>query len=433
MRPLLAFSLYFMIFLMVGCRGGCGRSSTVVVDPPQPPPVEDSIPPLERVNFFLENSRSMAGFIYFATDFSENIDQILVGLNSRYRGKVHPFTLGEELGDYEQNIERFRADLNPTNRKKISIENSSLLDRIIYPVIEETKENELSILITDAIMSGSNTDLANYDDESQNLYFNIDNARSRLKGDITTAFDARPDGLALKVLAFRSNFESGKRAKGSKANYYYYKADNNRFSGKLIGNLPNRPYYLFLFGSTDQIRAFEEKTKRLFNPEKTAELGFDYNADIFRLTNACQKRNNTKARSRDKGGQLLHEIEFDGSTNVFRFSFLLNLEDLDPMFQEMDYLQNNLSILINKKEFHFPEVIDPFDVPVNELWFPGTSKTEYENYTHLVTFELEDYVPNAADDFNIRLVNNVDDWVEEWHSDNDLQMDLDDSTTFGLK
>ena len=424
---LMRYTFIFILLSCFGCRGGAGGGNGPQLPEPPPPP----LPEIDAINFFLENSRSMAGYVYFPTDFSENIDRVIVGLEQRFKGKLRPFTIGQNVGNYEEDIVKFREDLNPTNGKRISIDDSSLLHKIIKEVIDSTGENQISILVTDGIMSGSNRDLAKYDDHTQNLYFNIDNARTRLKGDITLALSSRPPNKALKILAFHSDFESGKRV--SKNRYYYYKADNNKFHEPLKGNLPKRPYYLMVYGDPRLIRSLEEKTKQLILPKKTIELGFQYDAIDFYLTNDCKNRLNTRARSiasGDGGGK--HEIDFDESEKNFRFAFLLNLEGMDRMFQDEKYLENNLTVTVGKQTFTSMEILDPHKVAdINELWF--SLPNNYDRYTHLVTFVMEGYKPNRQDVLKIRLENNPEKWVATWHSDNDLNMRIRDSTTFGLK
>jgi hypothetical protein len=422
-----AFCVLMLLFIF-GCRG-C---------PPKPPIGDDEIvdPPkkvtVEKINFFLENSRSMAGYIYFNTDFSSDVDNILVNLDKHFSSKVFPYTVGEEVGDYQGDIVKFRDDLNPTNNTRISIENSSLLHNILKKVMDSTGVNDISILVTDGIMSGSNEDLNRYDDSGQDKYFNIDNIDSGLRGDITLALKSKGNKV-IKILAYHSNFHSGRRV-GSDW-YYYYKADNNRYSGRLEGVLPNRPYYLFIIGNEEQVRAFEEKTKGVFNPIKTIEIGFKYDQVDFKLTNSSQSKKSTRAKTIVNNGNISHELQFQKNSGLYRFSVLLNLAKADKMFNSKDYLRKYLSVKITNKIYGNPEVVDLLTDNSNDLWFPNTNKNEYKDFTHVVTFEVTDYSPSKGDDVYFRLINDVEYWsgTSEWSNSNDLNMDLDDASTFGFK
>ncbi|WP_440134075.1 hypothetical protein [Chitinophaga sancti] len=192
-----------------------------------------------NVNVFLENSASMDGYVKGVTNFETAIYNLLGdirisgicdSLNLSYINKSIPYqkknALSPEIQDFIEKLEPATFQLRGGDRSV------SDLKSILNTVLHTVNDRNAAILISDFVFSPGNKANANDYLNNQSVGIKIDFAEK------LHAFD-----LAAVIVHLESNFDG----------VYYDKTD------KPIQLSTKRPYYIWIIGSTAQVRAILEK------------------------------------------------------------------------------------------------------------------------------------------------------------------------------
>jgi len=413
--------------LVSACRPGGGGKKTPVTSKDKAKTVEketvDANTPITttkigQINYYLENSHSMAGYFQTKTRFYDVTDKILTDLilRNRFIDRVNTFTIAEEIDAFET-IEAFRSQLNPTNSTRIASATSSPLHTILGTVCENSNENDINIFVTDGIVSGTNDQLARYDNPKKEKYFNIDMISS-IQNEVKINLDRYAGTFGIKLLAYTSNYDSTKK-------HPYYKLDNNK-SGRELGEFTNRPFYIFIIAKPELLVAFEEKCKGVFEPDEFMEVGFKYPE-----TNLMPNRFYLKSKNIEIGSK---EIRFSRNEEDFRFSIVANLAKFDEKYGNESYLKENVKLYLNGRLMDNVEVNGLAINNIEDGWIHKNNRAiqALRGYTHLLDISISDYRPDKSDELILKLVNQKNDWVADWSSQSDLDIQLGDNTTFGF-
>jgi hypothetical protein len=192
-----------------------------------------------NINVYLENSASMYGYVKGVTEFETAIYNLLGdfkisglcdSLNLNYINKTIPYKKQNAL---PADIQDFIEKLEPSDFKQRGGDRSvSDLKNILNSVLKTVNDKNAAVLISDFVFSpGKNANAQDYLN-NQGVGIKIDFAE-KLKD-----FD-----LSAVVIQLQSNFDG----------LYYDKTDKPlSFKGK-------RPYYVWIFGSTQQISSILNK------------------------------------------------------------------------------------------------------------------------------------------------------------------------------
>ena len=192
-----------------------------------------------NINVYLENSKSMDGYVKGVTEFETAIYNLLGdfkisglcdSLNLNYINKTIPYQKQNAL---PADIQDFIEKLEPSVFKQRGGDRSvSDLKNILSTVLKTVNNKNAAVLISDFVFSpGKNANAQDYLN-NQGVGIKIDFAE-KLK-----EFD-----LSAVVIQLQSNFDD----------LYYDKTDKPlSFKGK-------RPYYVWIFGSTQQISSILNK------------------------------------------------------------------------------------------------------------------------------------------------------------------------------
>jgi hypothetical protein len=194
-----------------------------------------------NINVYLENSASMDGYVKGVTDFETAIYNLLGdfkisglcdSLNLHYINKSIPYTKQNAL---PADIQDFIEKLEPSVfRQRGGDRSVSDLKNILSTVLNTVNDNNAAVLISDFVFSpGKNANAQEYLN-NQGVGIKIDFAE-KLK-----EFD-----LSAVVIQLQSNFDG-----------LYYQ---EKIGGKPIQFKGKRPYYIWIFGSTEQIRSILDK------------------------------------------------------------------------------------------------------------------------------------------------------------------------------
>lgn len=238
-RGILLFSLFF---LFSRCNSDRNVSSGKTVKRERK---------IEKINFFMETSGSMAGYLQGSTDFVKTIPNLLIAIEQKIdSGKIplHTYYIADSVTPFSGTAKDFIYDLAT---KQPAREKSSEMHRIFKMIADKTDSNDISLFVSDCILSYSDKDI------KANPEINREKAEGGLKPFITSAFNdlQRKNNMCASIYGFNSSF-----------NGTYYTYQNGKIP--LRGNV-SRPYYLWVIGNRELLKGFNTELKKLesFHPD----------------------------------------------------------------------------------------------------------------------------------------------------------------------
>ncbi|MGK7395279.1 MAG: hypothetical protein ACNS62_11950 [Candidatus Cyclobacteriaceae bacterium M3_2C_046] len=194
----------------------------------------------EEFNFhvFLENSASMDGYVHGITEFETAIYNLLGDLKiSDFCDSLNLYYINNSIPYQKTNamaadLEDFIEKLEPSEfRQKGGDRSASDLKNILNNVLQTVDQENAAILISDFVFSPGNN--ANAQDYLSNQSVGIK---------IDFAEKMKTTNLALSILQLNSSFNG----------FYYDQYD------KPVSINGQRPYYIWLFGTKDQLAQIQE-------------------------------------------------------------------------------------------------------------------------------------------------------------------------------
>jgi hypothetical protein len=207
----------------------------------------DCTPPaIDKVNVFLDNSGSMRGLFYQETQFQANVYDFgnRLGAPDYFGNKVHYFLASDSIRDIS--VDTFRVSINPTSN---AIKGAGTpFDKMLKSILEKTDSNDISVLFTDGIVSGTQADMNSYTTTTKRAY-NVD-ALPKLQTDISTVISHYAN-YTYSFYTYESDFKPSPKTP-------YYSFDNTRFddTSKIYNHFP---YYLLIMGKPALVELFKQK------------------------------------------------------------------------------------------------------------------------------------------------------------------------------
>ncbi len=187
-----------------------------------------------HVNFYMENSASMDGYVNGNTEFKDVLGKMIVSSHHGCKGTDFYFVNNQVYKANESAID-FIQMLNPANIK-IGNVGSTDVNQIFRNILKDTKKDVISILFSDCIYSVT-------DVNSQ-----LDNAKNATTDAFLTAL-SKNHSMATIILQFVSTFDG-----------FYYDRNDHPFVCK-----SQRPFYVVITGNRDAL-------KTLYSDFKVANL-----------------------------------------------------------------------------------------------------------------------------------------------------------------
>jgi len=220
------------IIIMMSILTGCTKGGT----PPTPSPSgQPTAKPKPIVNFYLENSGSMDGYVNGATDFQRAV--------SKYSGDVefsgiieamNFFYINDRIIPYGKSSGDFFAKLTPaTFRERGGNRGETDISTVLKNILDKMDERTVSIFVSDCIFSPGKGEDADRYLESQRVVIGTNISR----------FIQNYPGTAVTIYRLNSQF-----------NGCYYNRNNE--CTKINDRLP---YFIWLIGDVDYITALQEK------------------------------------------------------------------------------------------------------------------------------------------------------------------------------
>ena len=386
--------LFIKIFLIFSCSAFFLQCNPDVTKTVECPKVKMAIPKPKKINFFIDASVSMRGYLN-SSNFQAVVNDFLVKGNDSTNIWLASNTITEFTGT-KRNFMEGMLNINLVNAK------SSLMSNIFESVSSKTESNSISVLISDCILSMSNEAIRS------NRYVNLLAKDAQLKQGVYDIFKAlKLKGNGAVLFAYYSNFE------GTYWDYQNTPTKNIK---------ETRPFYIWMVGKKELLQEFSKKIHKELTkkPEQILEFGiyptiFEYS--IFKSLN--------KKEGWELDDQNIIEITDDEAVEL---TIGIDLKYLPKELQNADYLKKRL--LIDTRNTAITKLIN---VQIKEDYskIETLDQEAYSNSTHIITISIDKQTTDTTQ-LILRLPALYSNWYQGWSNDLDISPMNRDSTTFAF-
>lgn len=357
------------------------------------------------VKIFLETSASMGGYFNPAqsTEFKSVVTDLISKVNQDVELVKIAF-IAESTVRYNKSVSDFNREIATIS---IAPQKSSQLHRIIDQISSETGKGNVSILISDCILSFPDKDI------KKNPEINRIQANLALKGDIYNTFSKlKKKNYGASIYAFSSKFYG---------RYYDYQNVKIPLAGE------SRPFYIWVIGDRDLLTQFNLELSDIstFKPARSLHFGSSERPVVeYNIIPQLGKKGKWS-----KTSDGLEDIEFVGKEPL-QFFIGLDLGQLPAYAQDLNYLQNNVRISASgspvKFQFRKKESFDKSKIksqPQLKL---------FQNATHILMIEMANLSLNESQ-LQVALPMKYDTWYKDWSTMNDKSAVGRHNKTFALE
>ncbi|TKK71522.1 hypothetical protein FC093_00405 [Ilyomonas limi] len=361
-----------LLFLLAACTSDNGEEKATPAASPH----------INKVNFFLEVSGSMAGYLNGATDFVKTIPNLLVAIEHKVdsgRLKVHEYYIADSITPFNGSTEEFISEMATRQTAK---EKSSEMQNMFKMIADKTDSNDISMFVSDCILSYSDAEV------KANKEINREKAEGGLKPLITSTFDKlqQKNNMCASVFGFMSDF-----------NGTYYTYQNEKIpikKGQVV-----RPYYLWVIGNRELLKQFNAQLYKLesFKPDLAINFGlFDKSITDYSIFFRYKKSGEWET-----DGKALTDVAVSKKQSV-QVAVGLDLSALPPYAQDTSYLRQHLQLKTDNVDFTIANILLADDINKSDL--KKNELDDLSNSTHLFIINIKDvYKPTAALQFSLPL------------------------------
>jgi hypothetical protein len=322
------------------------------------------------------------------------------------------FIVNDAIYPYSQNLTDFIRDKNIFASTK-NIGNPQYTDfaQIFESILNDTKENQISLLVSDLIYSTKNM---------QNV--NLLKIFEEAKGLTTAVFKSSAKNKSAIIVKLKADFDG---------NYYCYNNKATSYRGM-------RPYYFMLIGNSSTINRLLLEAE--YKDFRNFKLLKDYqNAYCFIPNNYVKNPYYSILPSSDwdkgrfipvqRGESQIKSIKIekkDRNSDDFQFTLAV---DLSNIFVEETYKSNPDNYIVESSN----RVTIKDIIPITSSNIKPTNKKFMRSATHY--FVMNGEIVNKNQNVTILLKNRFPQWIIESTSENDLNTSDNNfsNTTFALK
>jgi hypothetical protein len=351
--------LLSLIVLLLGACKGCGKK--------KPPLAPDKAvaKQINNINFFLETSASMEGYLRGNSDLAKVIPNFLVDIENRVKFKNKPIRINyisDSIAQYAKSTRDFIHDISTT---KVATGKSSQMHRVFEAVTAATDSNDISILVSDCILSYADADI------KANKEINVQKADGELKAFVKDAFlKMKARNVCATVYGFSSKFFG---------TYYTYQ------NSKMPLNGTERPYYIWVIGNKELVQQFNKQLAEItaFTPELSVSFGmFDKPIDRYNL---LFKTGHEGKWAYDNNH--LKDVEVSKKKPV-KFSVAVDFSALPPYAQDLAYLKQNIKLVNNDLEAQIIDIKKAGDIDMAKA--APKEKAPLQDASHVISIEISD-------------------------------------------
>ncbi|HRK28414.1 MAG TPA: hypothetical protein PK239_14155 [Chitinophagales bacterium] len=438
-RYLLLFILTVSIMLLGACGCECptvymedadcdGVTDSIDIKCPSTPKgtIVDEIgcpKKLDNVTVYFDVSHGMRGYM-FNGGFKANVIASFVTAIDNMKGKPNGIVSTDYVLYGLNPLPSFSSPIELTSNidyMKFS-GTESLLDKMLDSVTQTIKPGYVAIVVTDGMLSHNNVEISN-NREINKTYLPTLQTRisSRIKDNVFNK------GFGCYVLASKAEFECN-----AAQNVWYFDYKNTKHPVGLVGSakLPDRPYYLFLFGENSDLNFFIEKVIKA-SDDYTFEESLIFNANMestfVEVDNSMTKGNIIPGEWQSYAdiapcptSFYKNKICIRNTTKSVAFAILLDMYQFVPA---------NAQKLANSFSVTGADKITPYTKEDFIKTFDPINKNKYQTATHVLLAEFT-VPPPSNKEVEVSFHNT--EWYQEWSIDDDSALDSIRGKTFGL-
>lgn len=352
---------------------------------------------------YLENSASMDGYVNGVSNFESVLSDIVIGLNYHFEKSNIKFNfINSEIYPVEiADVNSFFSSLEPGKAPfKVGNQFVSELNQCFEKVLSETKDNGVSIFVSDCIYS-----LGKGRSTQQGLILEENMTKSAFMQRL------KKSDLSTCILQFTSGFNG---------TYYDY---NNQKTKLQQGE---RPYYIWIIGADNSVQNLLSKVR--FTDMKgyqnsyflTGIQGTEPSTQYLSGTNRIGR-----AVYRSQEPNYIKDIQF--VNGVFQYSIAVDMSsfpDRKSVLENRNYVLSPGVTLVSVQEI--PSNNQPTLIHQND-W----QRIKDNKFTHIITVKVnQKEFPN---ELTIAYKNAMPSWVESSSNTDDSVIRQTTQQTFGLR
>lgn len=357
-----------------------------------------------KAQLYVETSASMGGYFRNDADYKTIISDLAVKVDKEI-SVLSIYLVADSAVLYPKGATQFSSDVATTS---IANQKSSELNQIIKNIASKNKGNDVSIFVSDCILSYPNNAV------KKNWEINKTEAPNSLKNNIFSTFsDLKKSGLATSVYAFRSKFYG---------NYYDYHNVKTKLNGEY------RPFYVWVIAKREILSQFDEKLADIssFQPEKALHFGLiDSAVHNYSIIPQVERAGTW---SKD-GGNSLKDVEINKGEKL-KICLAVNLSSLPAYAREADYLNKHLQVNV-KGCSATVEVKKKEDLNRTKL-INKNQVLDLNSATHGIILQVNQMELEKAE-VHLILPLKYDTWYKEWSCMDDKNIATAANKTFAFE
>lgn len=378
--------LPIIILLFSACgRGKSHQTNAPSNDSTQVAITEKTAKP--DINFYIENSGSMLGYINGVTEFEQILYNYLTDIEiSQVANSLNLFYINEQTFRQPYDLKKYIGDVEPNSFA--SKNGTSDISDILANILSVTNDSTLSIFVSDCIFSpGKGISADKY----------LVNQQIEVK--TNTANYLNKNKLAITIYQFNSKFNGR----------YYNRVD----APTTINDV--RPFYVWILGNPKHVAELQ----RQIPDSKFIGEGVQHKASLSSVTDEI-KYSILPTSGNFKLDKInpLHIIEAQKSTgnrsDKNKFTFIINA-DFSPYSLDKEYLHNANNYTIDNRDYSI-----------------SLSDSRQNGYTTSIKLTTEQLQPTSI---GVNLLINMPQWVNDMNDEEglDIMQEGAMAKTFGIK
>ena len=381
MRKLLFFTP--IVLLLIACGDTSRKEPKTNTPGEETEVVTNMIKP--TVNVYIENSASMDGYVKGVTEFEMSVYNYLSDIKiSEVSDSLNLFYINSKVIPQGSDIEDFIKKLEPSSfKQKGGNRGTSDIANVLRDVLLSTKENNISILVTDGIFSPGKG--VNAEEYLVNQQIGIKNQfadflkKEKNAAVIVYQLSSKFDGIYYNKIDAKSTIYEQRP-------FYIYIIGKAKYLNKLRNKVPSGKFYGNGVQNTFSITAGNQQAKYSINPS------------IGKF-----KKSRTNAKN------TIEDLEKDSRTGKVKFAVNVDFSELlldDSYFLDANNYENNSKYNLEIKP----------------------SATKGKGYTHTLNFSSDKVYKGTV---SVKLLTSRPAWVDEVN-DNDGSTAVA-GKTYGIK
>lgn len=325
------------------------------------------------VDFYMENSASMDGYVTGRTSFKDVLGKMMVSAKGLCRSVSFNF-INDSVYKIAESPVVFIQNMDAA-KIKVGNVGSTDINLIFRNLLRNTRKNKIAVLFSDCIYS------------VKNVTSELDNAKNATTDAFLDAIKANPD-LATVVMQLKSEFSG----------IYYDRYDRPLACDKM------RPYYVVMVGDKAALKTLCDGMKLAQMPGMLHSCGFSTDSWTLDESTACtiiSDYTNAHRIKKSKNGLDIDEIKLDRESSKLRFAVGI---DMQGLLADEAYLCDVANYEVSPSDYKVLQVIRTSDAAKSDF-----SHTPMQPYA----VQLEVPVGHFANNLTLSLKNNIPAWVKK--------------------